>query len=349
MSSLVEINNLSVSYPVLGGILGRRIGEIQAVNSVSFTIQKQEVVGLVGESGCGKSTLGKALLRLIEPNSGTIHFDGTSVCSIDRSSLRKLRKRMQMIFQDPFSSLNPRMKVGSILSEPFVIHKLCAPNQIKTRVGELLEIVGLRPESYEKYPHEFSGGQRQRIGIARALAVKPDFIVADEPVSALDVSIQSQILNLLKKLQTDFHLTYLFVSHDLNVIRYLCDRVVVMYLGKIMEVLNRDQLIDPHYKKHPYTEALIASAPRSHPDEIRTRKPLQGDIPSPQCPPSGCVFHTRCPEVQELCKKTVPVLKPSKGPSGLVACHYRGIDSLSSPNPWSDVPTDKDIGRRPSD
>jgi len=324
MAEMIRIQNLEVSYPIYGGILGRQIGAVKAVNGVSFNIQKGETLGLVGESGCGKSTLGKALLMLIEPSSGTISFDQTIVNELNKSDLRKMRKRMQMIFQDPFSSLNPRMKIGSILSEPLEIHSLCPKSERKQKVIELLKTVGMRPESYDKYPHEFSGGQRQRVGIARALAVNPDFIVADEPVSALDVSIQSQILNLLKELQRKFNLTYLFISHDLNVIKYLCDRIVVMYLGKIMEVLTREQLLDSSYQKHPYTEALLAAAPKSHPKEVKHTPPLKGDIPSPANPPAGCVFHTRCPEVIARCKSEVPLLKSSGQNRPLVACHLRG-------------------------
>jgi peptide/nickel transport system ATP-binding protein/oligopeptide transport system ATP-binding protein len=320
MNAFVELQNLSVSYPIHGGLLGRKIGEIKAVNDVSFSIRRGETLGLVGESGCGKSTLGKALLRLTTSTQGKILFDGTDLIQTQGEDLRKVRKRIQMIFQDPYSSLNPRMKIGAILSEPLEIHNLCAARDRKEKVLSILKTVGLRPESYEKYPHEFSGGQRQRIGIARALSVQPDFIVADEPVSALDVSIQAQILNLLKDLQKEFNLTYLFVSHDLNVVRYFCDRIVVMYLGRIMEVLTQDQLADTSFKKHPYTEALLASAPKKHPDQKRPNSPLQGDIPSPKNPPSGCVFHPRCPEFISICSTTLPALTQK---SSLVACHCR--------------------------
>lgn len=320
---LVQIQNLEVSYPITGGLLGRKVGAVRAVNNVSFEIQRGEIVGLVGESGCGKSTLGKALLRLIEPTAGKIQFGDDSVLDLGGEDLRKLRRRMQMIFQDPFSSLNPRMKIGSILAEPFSIHRLCPRSEIEGRVKDLLKIVGLRPESIDKYPHEFSGGQRQRIGIARALAVRPDFIVADEPVSALDVSIQSQILNLLKKLRSEFSLTYLFISHDLNVIRYLCDRIVVMYLGKVMEVLTRDQLANPHFRLHPYTEALLSAAPKHHPDEKKERIELSGDIPSPANPPNGCVFHPRCREVITECRNSIPPLRSTESSEHLVACHRR--------------------------
>lgn len=320
MSAFVELSHLTVSYPVYGGLMGRKIGEIRAVNDVSFQIQRGETLGLVGESGCGKSTLGKALLRLIESSGGDIRFDNISLTQLHGESLRPLRKRIQMIFQDPFSSLNPRMTIGQILSEPLEIHKLCTAADRKSKVLSILHTVGLRDESYDKYPHEFSGGQRQRIGIARALAVEPDFIVADEPVSALDVSIQAQILNLMRELQQKMKLTYLFISHDLNVVRYLCDRVVVMYLGRVMEVLTRQQLLDPHFKKHPYTQALLNAAPRKHPDEVRNTPTLQGDIPSPAKPPSGCVFHPRCSEAISECSKEIPALLPK---SSLVACHRR--------------------------
>lgn len=320
MSGWVEIKNLTVSYPIMGGFLGRKVGEVRAVNDVSFEIQRGEILGLVGESGCGKSTLGKALVRLVQAAQGQIIFEGSDLRTLDAEQLRLTRKRIQMIFQDPYSSLNPRMKIGSILAEPLQIHRLAPKNSQRDRVMEILKTVGLRPESYDKYPHEFSGGQRQRIGIARALSVQPEFIVADEPVSALDVSIQAQILNLLKDLRSKFQLTYLFISHDLNVVRYLCDRVVVMYLGRVMEILTREQLADSNFKKHPYTEALLLAAPSKHPNQRRTQAPLQGDIPSPARPPSGCVFHTRCPEVVTDCAREIPALQQK---SSLVACHRR--------------------------
>jgi oligopeptide/dipeptide ABC transporter ATP-binding protein len=320
MNSLLSVKNLNVHFPIRGGLFGKTRATVKAVNGVSLEIREGETLGLVGESGCGKSTLGKALLRLVRPTSGEILFNGKDLVGLSPKELRVFRKEMQIIFQDPFSSLNPRMSVGQILTEPLIIHKLHAASERRDRVLELLDLVGLRRESYDKLPHEFSGGQRQRIGIARALAVRPHFMVADEPVSALDVSIQSQILNLLRKLQSEFHLTYLFISHDLKVIRYLCDRIVVMYLGKVMEILTRDQLRNPDFKKHPYTTALIASAPRHHPDEVRTSPPLQGDIPSPARPPTGCVFHPRCPEATDRCRLEIPKLKEG---SHSVACHYR--------------------------
>lgn len=323
MNPLLEVQSLNVEFPIYGGIWGRRIGSVQAVNNVSFDIQKGETLGLVGESGCGKSTLGRALLRLIEPSAGTILFQGKDIRSLDRHALRSIRRKAQIIFQDPFSSLNPRMRIRQILAEPLIIHGLCAHNEIDDRVRELLHVVGLRPESIDKFPHEFSGGQRQRIGIARALAVKPDFIVADEPVSALDVSIQSQILNLLKDLQKTFGLTYLFVSHDLNVVRYLCDRVMVMYLGRVMEILDRKDLQNASFRLHPYTEALLSAAPKSHPDEKRERIELPDDIPSPANPPSGCVFHPRCREADAECSKSVPPLLKDQSSHHHIACLKR--------------------------
>ena len=323
MSSLIRLNEVSVHYPIRGGIWGKTVGHVQAVNKVSLEVRPGEIVGLVGESGCGKSTLGKALLRLVPVTNGQIFYKDQEISRYNNREFRKFRKNIQMIFQDPFSSLNPRMKIGQILSEPFVIHKICPTNEIRQNVMELLKIVGLRPESYDKFPHEFSGGQRQRIGIARALAVKPDFIVADEPVSALDVSIQSQILNLLQDLRKRFNLTLLFVSHDLNVIRYLCDRVVVMYLGRVMEVLDRDQLTNSKVKLHPYTQALLSAAPRRHPAERREIHPITGDIPSPANPPKGCVFNTRCPEATERCKVQEPGLVSDQVFQHQVACHER--------------------------
>lgn len=322
MSVQLRLNQVSVEFPIFGGIFGRRVGEVKAVSDVSFEVHQGETVGLVGESGCGKSTLGKAIVRLIRTSNGSIHFENQDLARLSRSDLQNTRRRLQMVFQDPYSSLNPRMRVKSILAEPLNIHRLGAPRDRSKKVEELLELVGLRPESADKYPHEFSGGQRQRIGIARALAVKPSLIVADEPVSALDVSIQSQILNLLRTLQDDFKLTYLFISHNLNVVSYLCDRVVVMYLGRIMEILTHQQLVDPSYKKHPYTEALIAAAPKKHPNLKHSISPLEGDIPSPAHPPTGCVFHTRCPEAENRCRIEVPRLQ-SQTQSHEVACHRR--------------------------
>lgn len=317
----MQIQNLTVSYPVHGGFFGGVTGHIKAVNDVSFEIAAGETLGLVGESGCGKSTLGKSIVQLIKPAKGQVLFDGSPTNTASSTDLKTYRRNVQMIFQDPYSSLNPRMRIGSILEEPLIVHSLCKPQMRKKRVVELLQVVGLRPESFDKYPHEFSGGQRQRIGIARALAVEPRFIVADEPVSALDVSIQAQILNLLRKLQRDYRLTYLFISHDLNVVRYLCDRIVVMYLGRVMEVLTRAQLADPSFPKHPYTEALLTAAPRKHPLDKKERAPLKGDIPSPARPPTGCVFHTRCPEVIEPCRLKIPEL--TERGQHLVACHQR--------------------------
>jgi oligopeptide transport system ATP-binding protein len=324
MTAQLELKNLNVHFPIRGGTFGRQIGAVRAVNDVSFTVRRGETLGLVGESGCGKSTLGKAILRLVKITSGSIFFENQNLTNLTREEIQPLRRKIQMIFQDPYSSLNPRLKVRDILSEPFEIHERLTRSERNKKVLELLHIVGLRPEFVEKYPHEFSGGQRQRIGIARALAVRPELIVADEPVSALDVSIQAQILNLLKSLQAEFKLTYLFISHDLNVIRYLCDRVVVMYLGRVMEVLTREQLLDPTFPKHPYTEALIAAAPKRHPNDRRERPPLQGDIPSPARPPAGCVFHTRCPEAQPICRAEIPVLKSPNHAEHLTACHFRG-------------------------
>jgi len=265
--TLVEVKDLKVHYPIHGGFLGRTIGTIKAVDGVDFKIYKGEVLGLVGESGCGKSTLGKALIRLLPPTDGKILYEGQDLITANQKKLRQIRRKVQMIFQDPYSSLNPRMRVGDILEEAFVIHSLHSPKTRRAKALELLEIVGLRPESYRKYPHEFSGGQRQRIGIARAIAVQPDFIVADEPVSALDVSIQAQILNLLKELKKDFELTYLFVSHDLNVVHYLCDRILVMYDGKFVEELTPQQLMDPNYQVQEYTHTLLNSIPSRQPKQ----------------------------------------------------------------------------------
>jgi oligopeptide transport system ATP-binding protein len=294
---------------------------VRAVEDVSLEIMAGETLGLVGESGCGKSTLGRTLLRLLDPTAGTIRFAGENITTMPQAQLRPLRRRMQMIFQDPYASLNPRMTVGATVGEPLEIHGL-APTRAKrdARVAELLERVGLRPDAAHRYPHEFSGGQRQRIGIARALAVNPEFIVCDEPISALDVSIQAQIVNLLQDLQAEHHLTYLFISHDLKIVQHICDRVAVMYLGRVVELAEAATLY--REPKHPYTQALLSAVPVPDPAARRSRIILQGDVPSPLRPPSGCAFHPRCPvkDKPEACFKDVPLLQIKKNGS-LAACH----------------------------
>jgi peptide/nickel transport system ATP-binding protein len=319
---LVEVEHLKVYFPIKSGIvLDRHIGDIKAVDDVSFTIERGETFGLVGESGCGKSTLGRAILRLYEPTSGRIRFDGQDVTHLKEGELRPLRRRMQMIFQDPFASLNPRHSVGRIVGEPLRVHGIAGRRSAAARVRELLEIVGLPSDAVSRYPHEFSGGQRQRIGLARSLALNPDFIAADEPVSALDVSIQAQIINLLETLQDEFELTYLFIAHDLAVVRHISDRIAVMYLGWIVEVSPAEELYDNPL--HPYTISLLSSVPIPDPriERDRERILLPGDLPSPANPPRACRFHTRCPYVQEtLCRDEVPELRLTEG--HLVACHW---------------------------
>ena len=304
--ALVSVKDMEVYFPVTAGLLvQRKVADVKAVDGVSFSVKKGETLGLVGESGCGKSTTGKAILQLNRPTGGSVEFEDTDLTQVKGRSLRQFRRRMQMIFQDPYASLNPRMSVGSIVSEPLTIHGL-AKGQRKERVEELLQTVGLNPYFSSRYPHEFSGGQRQRIGIARALAVEPEFIVCDEPVSALDVSIQAQIINLLQDLQEEFGLTYLFIAHDLSVVRLLSDRVAVMYLGHIMELTDRDSIFENPL--HPYTKALLSAVPIPDPalERERERIILTGDVPSPLAPPSGCVFHTRCPIVVDECKTETP-------------------------------------------
>jgi len=304
--ALVSVNDMKVYFPVTAGLLvQRKVADVKAVDGVTFSVKKGETLGLVGESGCGKSTTGKAILQLNRPTSGSVKFESTDLTRVKGRSLRQFRKRMQMIFQDPYASLNPRMSVGSIVSEPLTIHGL-AKGQRKERVEQLLQTVGLNPYFASRYPHEFSGGQRQRIGIARALAVEPEFIVCDEPVSALDVSIQAQIINLLQDLQSEFGLTYLFIAHDLSVVRHISDRVAVMYLGHIMELTDRDSIFENPL--HPYTKALLSAVPIPDPalERDRERIILTGDVPSPISPPSGCVFHTRCPIVIDECKTEIP-------------------------------------------
>jgi peptide/nickel transport system ATP-binding protein len=314
---LLEVNNLVKFFPIRGGLLSRVVANVKAVNDISFKVGKGEVLGLVGESGSGKTTAGRAILRLIEPTSGEIKFDGVDIVKLPKNEMREYRKRMQIIFQDPFASLNPRMTVGDIIGEALQIHNLASGQARVDRVADLLKRVGLSPDHMRRYPHEFSGGQRQRIGIARALAVNPQFIVADEPVSALDVSIQAQVVNLLEDLQRDLGLTLLFIAHDLAVVEYICDRVVVMYLGKIMEIATSKELYTT--PKHPYTEALLSAAPIPDPTIKRKRILLEGDIPSPINPPSGCVFRTRCQYAIEECKHTVPELK-QVAPGHFKAC-----------------------------
>jgi peptide/nickel transport system ATP-binding protein len=317
---LLEVNNLKKYFPIRGGILSRVVANVKAVEDVSLTVKRGEVVGLVGESGSGKTTAGRAILRLIEPTSGEVKFEGTDITKISKGQMREYRKEMQIIFQDPFASLNPRMTVGDIVGEAMVIHKLARGKDKEEKVASLLEKVGLSPNHIRRYPHEFSGGQRQRIGIARALAVDPKLIVADEPVSALDVSIQAQVVNLLQDLKEELGLTLLFIAHDLAVVEYISDKVVVMYLGRVMEIAPAKEL----YRNpiHPYTQALLSAVPIPDPMIKRDRVILQGDIPSPINPPSGCVFRTRCPIAVKECADVVPPLE-EVSPGHFKACIRR--------------------------
>ncbi len=318
---LLEVNDLVMHFPLTQGIIiQRKVGAVQAVDGVSFKVHKGETLGLVGESGCGKSTTGRAILQLYKPTSGEVKFGGRDLTKLDGNAMRKMRRHLQMIFQDPYASLNPRMTVGSIIAEPMQIHDLVPRDQRNRRVQELLETVGLNPYFANRYPHEFSGGQRQRIGVARALAASPDFIVCDEPVSALDVSIQAQVINLLEDLQAQFGLTYLFIAHDLSVVRHISDRIAVMYLGKIVELAANNDLYDNPL--HPYTKALLSAVPIPDPkiEKKRERLILTGDVPSPINPPSGCHFHTRCPYVMPVCKEIEPLFA-DQGSGHFVACH----------------------------
>lgn len=317
--SLIEVRNLKKYFPIKTGLFNRVVGHVKAVDDVTFTINKGETFGLVGESGCGKSTLGRAILQLQKPTSGAVFFDGKQIQNMNTKQLRRLRQDMQIIFQDPFGSLNPRIHIQNIIGEPLRVHHKASSKEINKRVVELMELVGLDPARRNRYPHEFSGGQRQRIGIARAIALNPSFIVADEAVSALDVSVQSQVLNLLMKLQKELGLTFLFIAHGLNVVRHISDRVGVMYLGKLVEVARTEELFAS--PKHPYTAALLSAIPRPNPHHKKERIVLQGDVPSPAFPPSGCRFHPRCAFAQEKCKLVSPELE-NIGSDRQVACHF---------------------------
>lgn len=314
----LQVKDLTKSFPIKGGLLSREVASVKAVQGVSLEIKKGETLGLVGESGCGKSTLGRCIIRLLEPTSGQVFLEGKSVTDMKGEELRHIRRQMQIIFQDPYASLNPRMTVGSIVAEPLIIHSLFdSKKDRQDRVKQLLELVGLRPEHINRYPHEFSGGQRQRIGIARALAVDPKFIVCDEPVSALDVSIQAQVINLLMDLQQKFGLTYLFIAHDLKVVEHISNRVAVMYLGKVVEIAEAEELY--RHPKHPYTRALLSAIPVPDPHGKEQRIILRGDVPSPINPPPGCHFNPRCPDMIDECKATCPSLREVR-PAHEAAC-----------------------------
>ena len=335
-SALIEVRDLEKHFPLTKGIIfQRQVGAVKAVDGINFDVLEGETLGLVGESGCGKSTTARLITRLLEPTAGSIVYRGEDISHKSRRELKPLRRDMQMIFQDPYSSLNPRKTVGSIIGEPFVIHDIERDEDKRKRlVQELMEQVGLNPEHYNRFPHEFSGGQRQRIGVARAIAPKPKLVVADEPVSALDVSIQAQIINLLAQLQRDLGLTIIFIAHDLSVVRHVCDRVAVMYLGKVVELADGDELFD--HPRHPYTGALLSAVPVPDPRLAREkqRQVLSGDVPSPTNPPPACRFHTRCPKCQELCTQVEPLLEPKEG-GNLAACHF----PLTDPEIARRVPT----------
>ncbi len=327
MPNLVEVKNLKKHFPIRKGILSRVAGQVQAVDGISFSIAKGEILGLVGESGCGKTTAGRLIVKLLEPTAGEILFEGRDIAPVTGAELRALRRNMQIIFQDPYASLNPRMTIGEIIGEPLLIHRAAGGKEIEERVTHLLQTVGMEPFYSTRYPHEFSGGQRQRIGIARALALNPKLIVCDEPVSALDVSIQAQVINLLEDLQAKFKLTYLFIAHDLSVVKHISSRVAVMYLGKIVETAWTQELF--RQPLHPYTEALLSAVPLPDPTVERKQIVLKGDVPSPINPPSGCHFRTRCPYAEGICSKEEPPLL-ELSPYHWVACHVVSRSAISS-------------------
>jgi oligopeptide transport system ATP-binding protein len=314
---LLEVNGLKKYFPITGGVLGGKKGEVKAVDDVSFFVNKGETLGIVGESGCGKSTTGRLLMRLLEASDGRIRFEDKEITRMTKTELRKTRRDIQMVFQDPYASLNPRHSIEKILEEPLIVHQIGSRDERKKRVQEMLEIVGLSSYHARRYPHQFSGGQRQRIGIAKALMTKPKLIIADEPVSALDVSIQAQVLNLMKDIQKEFRLTYLFIAHDLGVVRHISDRVGVMYLGRLIELANSEVLYD--MPKHPYTKALLSAVPIPDPNYKKEAIQISGELPSPSNPPSGCAFHTRCSVCMDICKTTRPEYRSLAG--HFVACH----------------------------